>query len=106
MHSSETTTECLENKRLKVLQSPDLNMTEMQWWDLKSFIILKELKQCCKQEWGKIAPQKCERPIKSHRKQLLLMLIEVVLQVLNDWVHLVFYMTVSKPNCKANTTTK
>ena len=38
-HSSKSTTECLKKKRIKVLQwssqSPDLNLTEMLWWDLK-----------------------------------------------------------------------
>jgi len=38
-HSSKSTTECLTRKRIKVLQwssqSPDLNLTEMLWWDLK-----------------------------------------------------------------------
>jgi len=38
-HSSSSTTECVKKKRIKVLQwssqSPDLNLTEMLWWDLK-----------------------------------------------------------------------
>lgn len=45
-------------------QSPDLNRTEMLWWDLNSE--LNELKKKCEEEWTKTAPQVCERLIKSY----------------------------------------
>ncbi len=58
-------------------QSPDLNLIEMLWHELKqSFHAWKpsnvaELKQFCKEEWAKIPPQRCERLIASYRKHLI-----------------------------------
>ncbi len=75
------TSEWLKKNIIKVLewphQSPDLNLIEMLWHDLKqSFHALKpsnvaELEQFCKEEWAKIPPQRCERLIASFRKRLI-----------------------------------
>ena len=56
-----------EKEKIKVLewpsQSPDLNLVEMWWHDLKLAIHARkpsnvaELKQFCKEEWAKIPPQ-------------------------------------------------
>ena len=48
-------------------QSPDLNPTEMLWYDLKKVVCAQkpsyvaELKQFCKEEWAKIPPQQCQK---------------------------------------------
>jgi len=75
------TTEYLKKKRVKVLQwfshSPDVNLVEMVWWNLKRAVhehittSLSALKQHCKEEWDKIPPRWCERLMTSHRKWLL-----------------------------------
>ncbi len=58
-------------------QSPDLNLIEMMWHDLKQSIHARkpsnvsELKQLCKEEWAKIPPQRCERLIASYCKHLI-----------------------------------
>ncbi len=78
-HTSKFTSEWLKKNKIKVLewpsQSPDLNLIEMLWHDLKqSFHARKpsnvaELKLFCKEEWAKIPPQRCERLIASYRKR-------------------------------------
>ncbi len=80
-HTSKSTSEWLKKNKIKVLewpsQSPDLNLIEMLWHDLKqSFHARKpsneaELKQFCKEEWAKIPPQRCERLIASYHKRLI-----------------------------------
>ncbi len=79
--TSKSTSEWLKKNKIKVLewpnQSPDLNLIEMLWHDLKqSFHAWKpssvaELKKICKKEWAKIPPQRCERLIASFRKCLI-----------------------------------
>ncbi len=79
--TSKFTSEWLKKNKIKVLewpsQSPDLNLIEMLWHDLKQSIHdqkpsnVAELKQFCKEEWAKIPPQRCERLIASNRKCLI-----------------------------------
>ncbi len=67
--------------KIKVLewpsQSPNLNLIEMLWHDLKQSIHARkpsnvaELKQFSIEEWAKITPQRCERLIASYRKRLI-----------------------------------
>ena len=58
-------------------QSPDLNPTEMLWFDLKRSLHakkpsnLKELRTFCDEEWEKISPDRCERLITDYRKRLV-----------------------------------
>ncbi len=77
-HTSKSTSELL-----KVLewpnQSPDLNLIEKLWHDLsiQSIHARKpsseaELKQCCKEKWAKIPPQRCERLMASYSKLQLI----------------------------------
>ncbi len=80
-HTSKSTSEWLKKNKIKVLewpsQSPDLNLIEMLWHDLKQTIHARkpsnvaELKQFCKEEWAKIPPQRCERLIASYHKRLI-----------------------------------
>ncbi len=78
-HTSKSTSEWLKKNKIKVLewpsQSPDLNLIEMQWDDLKQFIHawkpsnVAELNQFCKEELAKIPPQRCERLLASYCKR-------------------------------------
>ncbi len=80
-HTSKSTSEWLKKNKIKVLewpnQSPDLNLIEMLWHDLKQSIHARkpsnvaELKQFCKEEWAKLHPQRYERLIDSYRKRLI-----------------------------------
>ncbi len=80
-HTSKSTSEWLKKNKIKVLewpnQSPDLNLIEMLWHDLKQSIHawkpsnVAELKQFCKEEWAKFHPQRYERLIDSYRKRLI-----------------------------------
>ncbi len=80
-HTSKSTSEWLNENKIKVLESPshslDLNPIEMQWHDLKQLFHARkpssvaELKQFCKEEWAKIPTQLCERLITSYRKHLI-----------------------------------
>ncbi len=80
-HTSKSISERLKKNKIKVLewpnQSPDLNLIEMLWHDLKQSIHARkpsnvaELKQFYKEEWAKIPPQRCERLIASYRKCLI-----------------------------------
>ncbi|KAI3376775.1 hypothetical protein L3Q82_000380 [Scortum barcoo] len=68
-HRSKSTTEWLQQKKIRLLewpsQSPDLNPIEMLWHDLKRAIHTRhrkniaELKQFCKEELSKISPDHC-----------------------------------------------
>ena len=80
-HRSKSTTECLQNNKIRLLQwpsqSPDLNPIEMLWIDLQRAIYvrrpknMKELKQFCQEEWAKIPPQWCAGLLHSYRKCLV-----------------------------------
>lgn len=57
-----------------MMQSPELNLTEMLCWDLKTSVLKKkkptnldELKELCEEESAKIPLQSCERLIKSEK---------------------------------------
>ncbi|KAG2455383.1 TC1A transposase, partial [Polypterus senegalus] len=57
-------------------QSPDLNPIEHLWRDLKMAAErrfpsnLKELKRCCKEEWAKLAKDRCAKLVASYSKRL------------------------------------
>ncbi|KAK3534100.1 hypothetical protein QTP86_002207 [Hemibagrus guttatus] len=80
-HTSKSTSEWLKKNKMKTLewpsQSPDLNLIEMLWHDLKKVAHARkpsnvaELQQFCKDEWAKIPPQRCNRLIASYRKRLI-----------------------------------
>ncbi len=80
-HTSKSTSEWLKKDKIKVLewlsQSPDLNPIEMLWHDVKQSIHARkqsnvaELKQFCKEQWDKIAPQRGETLIASYREHLI-----------------------------------
>ncbi len=86
--TSKSTSEWLKKNKSKVLerlsQSPDLNLIEMLWDDLKQSIYARkpsdvaELKQFCKEEWAKTPPQWCERLVVIANAWLLLLLQRVV----------------------------
>jgi hypothetical protein len=107
-HRSKSTTEWLQQKKTRLLewpsQSPDLNLIEMLWHDLKRTIHTRhpknvaELKQVCKEEWSKIPPDRCAGLLLNYRKSL----VEVIAvkprvnQLLNPRVHILF------PLCTVN----
>ncbi|KAK3573829.1 hypothetical protein QTP86_032890 [Hemibagrus guttatus] len=72
-HRSKSTTEWLQQKKIRLLewpsQSPDLNLIEMLWHDLKRAIHTRHpkniaaLKQFCKEEWSKIPPDHFTEPL-------------------------------------------
>ena len=80
-HRSKSTTEWLQQKKIRLLewpsQSPDLNPIEMLWHDLKRAVHTRhpkniaELKQFCKEEWSKIPPDRCAGLIRNYRKRLV-----------------------------------
>ncbi|KAK3567383.1 hypothetical protein QTP86_019883, partial [Hemibagrus guttatus] len=80
-HTCKSTSEWLKKKKIKTLewpsQSPDLNLIEMLWHDLKKVVHARkpsnvaELQQFCKDEWAKIPPQCCNRLIASYGKRLI-----------------------------------
>ncbi|KAK3546720.1 hypothetical protein QTP70_033377 [Hemibagrus guttatus] len=80
-HTSKSTSEWLKKNKMKTLewpsQSPDLNLIEMLWHDLKKVVHVRkpsnvaELQQFCKDEWAKIPPQRCNRLIASYQKRLI-----------------------------------
>ena len=80
-HRSKSTTECLQQKKIRLLerpsQSPDLNPIEMLRHDLKRAVHTRhpkniaELKQFCKEEWCKIPPDRCAGLIHNYRKRLV-----------------------------------
>jgi hypothetical protein len=57
-------------------QSPDLNSTEVLWYDLKIAVHqqnpfkLKELEQLCLEEWAKIPVARCAKLIETDPKRL------------------------------------
>uniref|UniRef100_A0A8C6KDX3 Transposase Tc1-like domain-containing protein n=1 Tax=Nothobranchius furzeri TaxID=105023 RepID=A0A8C6KDX3_NOTFU len=80
-HTSKSTSEWLNNNKMKTLewpsQSPDLNPIEMLWHDLKKAVHARkpsnkaELQQFCKDEWAKIPPERCKRLVASYHKRLI-----------------------------------
>lgn len=64
-HSSESTTEWLKKKRVKVIQNSDLSL--MLWWDLEKAVLrqmytnLREQKQFYKEEWTETPQQQIPR---------------------------------------------
>ena len=73
--------ERLQQKKIRLLewpsQSPDLNLIEMLWHDLKRAIHTRhprniaELKQFCTEEWSKTPPDRCAGLIYNYRKRLV-----------------------------------
>ena len=113
---SKSTTRWLQQKKIHLLewpsQRPDLNPTEMLWYDLKRVIKTRhpknKLKQFCKEEWSKIPPDRCAGLICNYLKHLVDVIAAKrrVNQILNPWVHILsqtvypsfFGFCVSKPN--------
>ena len=70
----------MQTRKYKVLewpsQSPDLNIIENLWYDLKRAVHdrrpsnLRELEAYCKEEWAKIPPASVQRLISSYKKRL------------------------------------
>ena len=70
----------MKKKTFKVLpwpsQSPDLNPIEMLWQDLKQAVQarkpsnIQQLKEFCKEEWGKIPIEHCQRLVQTYKKRL------------------------------------
>ncbi len=79
-HISKSTMDYLKRRKLKVLpwpsQSPDLNIIENLWIDLKRAVRarrprnLTELEDCCKEEWAKIPQTRTERLLAGYKKRL------------------------------------
>ncbi|KAG2462346.1 TCB1 transposase, partial [Polypterus senegalus] len=72
--------EWLQDNSVNVLewlsQSPDLNLIEHLWRDLKMAVRrrfpsnLMELEKCCKEEWAKLAKDRCAKLVASYSKRL------------------------------------
>lgn len=79
-HTSKSTVDYIKRRKLKVLpwpsQSPDLNIIENLWIDLKRAVRdrqprnLKELEDFCKEEWAKIPQTRIERLLAGYKKRL------------------------------------
>ena len=79
-HRSKSTTEWLQEKKIRLLEwpsrTPDLNLIEMLWYELKRAVHTRhpkniaELKQFCKEEWSKIPPDRRAGLIRNYRKRL------------------------------------
>jgi hypothetical protein len=80
VHTSKTTQEWLGDKSLDVLecptQSPDLNLTEHIWRDLKIAVQrrspsnLTELERICREEWEKLPKYRCAKLIVSYPRRI------------------------------------
>ncbi|MGH0187059.1 UNVERIFIED_CONTAM: hypothetical protein FKN15_039015 [Acipenser sinensis] len=84
-HTSKSTSEWLNKNKIKVLewtsQSPDINLIENLWCELKKAVHkrspwnLNELEQFCIEEWLKITKESCQKLIdKYHQEHLLIVL--------------------------------
>ncbi|KAG2458149.1 TCB1 transposase, partial [Polypterus senegalus] len=79
-HTAKISKEWLRDNSVNVLewpsQSPDLNPTEHLWRDLKMAVHrrhssnLMELERCCKEEWVKLAKDRCAKLVASYSKRL------------------------------------
>ncbi|KAG2465062.1 TCB1 transposase, partial [Polypterus senegalus] len=79
-HTAKVSKEWLQDNSVNVLewpsQSPDLNLIEHFWRDLKMAVHrhfpsnLKELERCCKEEWAKLAKDRCAKLVASYSKRL------------------------------------
>ncbi|KAG2459621.1 TCB1 transposase, partial [Polypterus senegalus] len=79
-HTANISKEWLQDNSVNVLewpsQSPDLNPIEHLWKDLKMAVHrrfpsnLMELERCCKEEWAKLAKDRCTQLVASYPKRL------------------------------------
>uniref|UniRef100_A0A8C4RFJ6 Transposase n=1 Tax=Erpetoichthys calabaricus TaxID=27687 RepID=A0A8C4RFJ6_ERPCA len=79
-HTAKISEEWLQDNSVNVLewpsQSPDLNPIEHLWRDLKMAVHrrfpsnLTELERCCKEEWAKLAKDRCAKLVASYSKRL------------------------------------
>ena len=79
-HTAKATKEWLKKKHINVLecpsQSPDLNLIENLWRELKVRVAkrqprnLNDLENICKEEWDKIPPEMCANLMAKYKKQL------------------------------------
>ncbi|KAG2460410.1 TC1A transposase, partial [Polypterus senegalus] len=79
-HTARISKEWLQGNSVNVLewpiQSPDLNLIEHLWRDLKMAVHrcfpsnLMELERCCKEEWAKLAKDRCAKLVASYSKRL------------------------------------
>ncbi|KAG2464976.1 TCB1 transposase, partial [Polypterus senegalus] len=79
-HTAKISKEWLQDNSMNVLewpsQSPDLNPIEHLWRDLKMAVHrcfpsnLMELERCCKEEWAKLAKDRCVELVASYSKRL------------------------------------
>uniref|UniRef100_A0A8C5DSB5 Transposase n=1 Tax=Gouania willdenowi TaxID=441366 RepID=A0A8C5DSB5_GOUWI len=77
-HTSKSTMDYFKKRKLKVLewpsQSPDLNIIENLWVDLKRAVHARpprniaELEAFCKEEWGKITNNRIQRLVVGYKK--------------------------------------
>ncbi|KAG2467689.1 TC1A transposase, partial [Polypterus senegalus] len=79
-HTAKISKEWLQDNSVNVLewpsQSPNLNPIEHLWRDLKMAVHrrfpsnLMELERCCKEEWAKLAKDRCAKLVASYSKRL------------------------------------
>ncbi|KAG2466509.1 TCB1 transposase, partial [Polypterus senegalus] len=79
-HTAKISKEWLQDNSVNVLewpsQSPDLNLIEHLWRDLKMAVHrrfpsnLMELERCCKEKWSKLAKDRCAKLVASYSKRL------------------------------------
>ncbi|KAG2459502.1 TCB1 transposase, partial [Polypterus senegalus] len=79
-HTAKISKEWLQDNSVNVLewpsQSPDLNPIEHLWRDLKMAVPrrfpskLMELQRCCKEEWAKLAKDRCAKLVALYSKRL------------------------------------
>ncbi|KAG2457325.1 TCB1 transposase, partial [Polypterus senegalus] len=79
-HTAKISKELLQDNSVNVLewpsQSPDFNLIEHLWRDLKMAVHrcfpsnLMELERCCKEEWAKLAKNRCAMLVASYSKRL------------------------------------